>query len=298
MAKIEASVIIPAFNAQQTIENCVRSALKNPGDNFEVIVVNDCSQDATGQILGAIKDKRLRCLYNSVNRGASFARNRGIKNSQGDIVILLDADSFVEQDWVKQHLEAHKNIPASIIGGGVKGVAKTVWGKCDGFCNWWVCIPNSKNCYIRKLHLPTNNLSIKREVFAKIGYLNENLKTGEDAEFCFRALQNGQKIFLKSDLLVFHHDKDSFKDFLRHQAAWGKHALKMRKDTNMDFSWLMPKSKLAAYLSIPHLSVLYTGFIILKWIRYDIAILWLWPLILLGKIAQAESIAQSFNSVS
>jgi GT2 family glycosyltransferase len=175
----------------------------------------------------------------------------------------------------------------------VIGVFRTIYGRCDNFCNWWPSIPYSRSCYITKLHIPTNNLSIKRDVFQKIGYFNEDLKTGEDADFCFRAIKNGQKIFFKSDLVIYHHDKDSFGGFLRHQETWGRHALKMRRGNNMDFSWILPGSRLTGYLSIPHLSILYTGFIVMKWVKYDLSVLPLSPVILLGKIKQALAIAGS-----
>jgi len=290
------SIIIPVYNEEKTIEECLKSVLNNDYSNFEVIVVNDKSTDRTLEILKSISDKRLRYYSNKVNSGTSYSRNFGIRNSNGDLVMLLDADTLVEKDWLRKHVRAHRNIPADLIGGGVIGVYQTIYGAADTFCSWWTSIPFSKDYYLKRFHLPTNNLSIKRDVFEKIGYFSNDLTLGgEDAEFCFRALKNNLKLYLKSDIVVHHYDRDDLSGFLKHQAHWGRHAVKMRKRLNMEVSSLMPNSLLMAYFAILPLAILYTGFIIMKWIRFRPEVLLCSPFIFLGKIKQTIEIKNSFK---
>ena len=290
------SVIIPCYNCESTLKECLDSVLKNTYKDFEVLVIDDKSTDSTRKIAASFKDKRLKLLINSTNSGASFSRNNGIKNSQGDIILLLDSDSYVPIDWINKHASLHKNYFSDIIGGGVKGIHNTTWGKADNFCNWLVAIPNSKNYYLKKLHLPTNNLSIKKSVFSKIGYFNENLHCGgEDAEFCFRALKANLKIYFQSNLIVYHYDRNDFQGFIKHQENWGKHAVKMRKQLDMDYSFLMPSSYFASFFYIFPLAFLYTGFIVKKWIKYQPSILIYSPVIFLGKLKQTLAIKDSFK---
>lgn len=294
MTKI--SVVIPVYNAESTLKKCLKSVLENDYPNFEVIVVNDKSNDRSKSIVNEFEDKRLAYYENKVNSGASYSRNTGIKKAAGEIVILLDSDSYVDKNWISLHAKAHDDIPADFIGGGIIGIHKTVFGKCDAFCNWWTSIPFSKNYYLKKLHLPTNNLSVKKTVFQKIGYFNEELRIGgEDAEFCFRALNEGLKIYFKSDLIVYHYDRDDYSGYIKHQENWGRHAVKMRKGRKMDYSFLMPDSYAKACLYVLPLAILYTAFIVERWVKYRPTVLLYSPLIFAGKISQTMAIKDSFK---
>jgi len=294
MPSLKVNVIIPVYNARETIRKCVGSVLENDYDNFEVIIVDDCSTDGTLEIIQGINDGRLRILTSASNSGAAFSRNFGVKNSEGDLILFLDADSYIDKDWVGRHVRLHKAIEADIIGGSISSVYRTMFGKCDGFCNWWTSIPYSKGGYVKKLHLPTNNISICRAVFDKIGYLDENLMTGEDAEFCYRALKSKIKIYLKSDLTAYHYEKDTLVGFLRHQGKWGRHVFRIRKKHKMDYHYLLPNSYTAAYLYVAPLAFLLTAFVLLKWLRYRPSVLFYAPLIFIGKLSHAAAIKDAF----
>ena len=289
------SVVIPAYNAGKTIQECIESTLNNDYNNFEVIVVDDRSTDDTKEIIGRINDDRLRFFANETNCGASFTRNYGIKKSEGEIVLLLDADAYVKGDWIRKHAKLHEEISADIIGGGIIGIYDTIYGKCDGLSSWWMCMPYSKDYYVRKYHIPTNNMSVKRSVFEKIGYFNEDLETGEDVEFCFKALRNELRIYFKSDLVTYHYDRNDLRGFLEHQERWGRHTIKIRKGSNMDFSYLLPSSYLMAHIYILPLAILYTAFTIMKWVKYKPSVLFYSPIIFLGRIKQVAAIKDSFK---
>lgn len=98
------SVIIPAYNAQNTILKCLSSILANRTYGkfvFEVIVVNDGSIDKTKDVVEEIAqcDSRI-VLLNQCNQGPSAARKNGIENSTGDYLAFCDSDDWVEQDWL------------------------------------------------------------------------------------------------------------------------------------------------------------------------------------------------------
>lgn len=88
------SIIIPVYNKEMYIEECVLSVLNQEYDNFEIIVVDDCSTDNSLEICQLLceKSKKVVVLKNSINSGVSFSRNRGLEKANGDFVIFLDGD--------------------------------------------------------------------------------------------------------------------------------------------------------------------------------------------------------------
>ena len=295
------SVIVPMYNAEKTIFRCISSVLENAYENFEVIVINDLSTDKSLEILSSIKDKRLKLFSNRSKQSASFSRNFGIEHSTGELIILLDSDTYVQKNWILNHVLSQELINSGIVGGGIVGVQKTIFGKADSFCSWWTSIPGGKPYYLKKLHIPTNNMSIDRQIFDKIGYLKQILKGvgdgGEDAEFCFRALKANIKIYVDPSIIAYHYDRDNLKGFLKHQQNWGKHAVIMRKMLDMEYSFLMPDNYFMAHLYIIPLAILYTGFIVKKWLLYRPSFVLYSPLIFLGKLFQTTEIKNSFKNI-
>lgn len=94
------SIVIPAYNAEKSIQKTIESVLKNNSNWFEVIVVNDGSTDDTLHICRSIAecDGRLHVIDTN-NGGVSRARNIGIAAAQGDYVTFLDADDEFSNDW-------------------------------------------------------------------------------------------------------------------------------------------------------------------------------------------------------
>ncbi len=95
--KIDLSIVIPAYNAEYYIKDCINSILTNEKINYEIIIVNDCSSDSTSKIVTDIKhyDKRIKLINNNYNLGVSASRNIGIQNSTGKFITFVDADDFL-----------------------------------------------------------------------------------------------------------------------------------------------------------------------------------------------------------
>ncbi|WP_433863468.1 glycosyltransferase family 2 protein [Sphingobacterium thalpophilum] len=104
------SVIIPIYNAEKTIERCVKSILKQTVDDYEVILVNDGSKDNSLNLCEhfAQYDNRIRVI-SQLNSGPSKTRNVGIDNSLGDYLCFVDADDWLEEDYLSVFLENLKD---------------------------------------------------------------------------------------------------------------------------------------------------------------------------------------------
>ncbi|MDH2207308.1 MULTISPECIES: glycosyltransferase family 2 protein [unclassified Empedobacter] len=112
--KIELSIIIPVYNVEKYIVNCLKSIYSNRGHNliFEVILINDGSTDNSlkhiHDFINEFNYKNLK-LISQENRGASEARNKGLDNSKGENIWFIDADDYIEKDslsTIENHLES------------------------------------------------------------------------------------------------------------------------------------------------------------------------------------------------
>ena len=104
------SVIIPAYNAQMFIESCIDSILKQSYTNFEIVVVNDGSNDNTLNILETLakKDERIK-VYSKENGGVSSARNYGISKANGDFITFVDSDDGLVVDALENMVALMKD---------------------------------------------------------------------------------------------------------------------------------------------------------------------------------------------
>lgn len=95
------SIIIPSYNRGYIIKKSIDSILNQSYQNFEIIVVDDCSTDNTESIVKSISDKRVRYIRLEKNSGANKARNVGIENSKYNLIAFQDSDD----EWHKNKLE-------------------------------------------------------------------------------------------------------------------------------------------------------------------------------------------------
>ena len=99
------SVIIPTYNRGYIIEKSVRSVLKQTYTNIEIIIVDDGSTDNTEEVIKSINDKRIKYIKLLNNRGASYARNKGIKASTGKYISFQDSDDIFYNDKLEKQLD-------------------------------------------------------------------------------------------------------------------------------------------------------------------------------------------------
>lgn len=97
------SIVLPAYNAEKTIREAIESVLKQTYPYWEMLVINDCSEDATMTVIKeyAARDARIHVLSNTGNYGVSFSRNRGVGIAKGKWIAFLDSDDM----WAVDKLE-------------------------------------------------------------------------------------------------------------------------------------------------------------------------------------------------
>lgn len=100
------SVLITSFNRQKYIEEAIKSVLSQTYQHFELIIVDDCSQDDTYFIASKFIDSRIKLFRNSENLGQFANRNRAIEYAKGYYIKFLDSDDFLHQDALFRYVEA------------------------------------------------------------------------------------------------------------------------------------------------------------------------------------------------
>ena len=92
------SVIVPVYNVEKYIEQCLSSILNQDFEDFEVLCVNDCSTDNSLNKIKNFHDNRIKIINNQTNKGVSFCRNLAIEKAKGDYVIFVDSDDFLSEN--------------------------------------------------------------------------------------------------------------------------------------------------------------------------------------------------------
>ena len=102
MKKTLVSIIIPCYNVEKYLTECLDSVLNQVFKQYEIICIEDCSKDKTKDILKQYekKYKNIRVIYNKTNQGLAISRNIGINNSLGEYVYFLDSDDYISKNCI------------------------------------------------------------------------------------------------------------------------------------------------------------------------------------------------------
>lgn len=119
MEELKLSIVVTAYNKQDTLTKCVDSILNSTFKNFELILVEDKSTDDTLKIIEGFTDERIRVIKHDVNQGAGISRRDGIKAAKGEFVILIDGDDYISDSFLGDLVKRQEETDADIVSGGI-----------------------------------------------------------------------------------------------------------------------------------------------------------------------------------
>ncbi len=113
----DVSVVVPVYNVEDYLEQCLDSVLTQPGVDLEIVCVDDCGTDRSMEILREYqaRDSRIRIVSHAENRGLSAARNTGIENAAGDYIVLLDSDDLLNPDRLALQVDVIRRDQADMV---------------------------------------------------------------------------------------------------------------------------------------------------------------------------------------
>lgn len=201
------SVIIPAYNRESTIVECIESVLAQTYKNIEIIVVDDCSSDKTADIVDSLKDDRvLKCIRLTENHGACYARNYGAEQSKGKYIAFQDSDDTWYPEKLEKQLKYLKKGNYDFVFCGMTRIYtdKEEYVPYKGFTEGKDAIkqvlyanPSSTQC-----------MFMTRETFFKVKF-DESIKRYQDWDFCIRVSQWAKMGYLKEALVYSAVQSDS-----------------------------------------------------------------------------------------
>lgn len=207
-----ASVIIPAFNEEQHIENTLR-ALMQSSNNLEIIVVDNGSTDKTAFIANQAGAMVIDFPVGTI----AAVRNRGVEAASCDVLIFIDADIRVSLNWnkvLKLVINKLSESPLMVTGSRVQSTEKNNW-----LHHYWFSeLTNYTAPYINSGHLITT-----RKVFDAIDGFSEDLETAEDYDFCQKASSVGATIYNDAALIAMHDGyPETLIDFVQRERWHGR----------------------------------------------------------------------------
>ena len=198
------SIIIPVYNGEEYLERCINSVVNQTYKNIEIIIINDGSTDNTLDIIkkNANNDLRIKTI-NKKNEGVSAARNDGIELSTGKFLTFVDADDYIENDYVEKMIFILKKYNAKYVTCGYKRVYDD---HTESINDDLTEIVYSKEEYIKKILNVQNGYGfvhmklISKDVIKDIRF-NPKLKVGEDALFNIMLCKNIDKAVVYNNTL-------------------------------------------------------------------------------------------------
>jgi mycofactocin system glycosyltransferase len=222
------TIIIPTRNRKESLVECLDSVFlqEYPRGKFDVIVVDDGSEDGTSDLAGSYPEDTYACRFflNPKFRGQSYCRNLGAKHAKGEILAFLDSDCVAARFWLKTVVPCFRWKLVGAAGGFVDGYFDN--SPLDRYEK--VCSPLNMGKYMllgandRSLfYIPTCNMLVRKDAFADTGGLRESLYLGEDVDFCWRLRQTGWHVIYVPDGPVFHKHRNKLTKMLRRRAEYG-----------------------------------------------------------------------------
>lgn len=176
---LKVSVVIPAYNEEKYIKNCIESLLSQDYEGeYEIIVVDNGSTDRTLEIL---KNYPIKVIIEP-RKGIAFARQTGFINASGDIILSTDADTIVPKNWIRKYVEEFEKDKELV---GINGPIE--FKEIFNFTSLIFKIFTPFILKIEKLirgnvSFTGANFAVKKDAFLKIGGFNTNFETGEDID--------------------------------------------------------------------------------------------------------------------
>jgi glycosyltransferase involved in cell wall biosynthesis len=218
------SVVIPVFNEEKYIHQCIQSVVDNkePEFDIEIIVIDGGSTDNTKKIISQFSEV---ILLDNPKQTTPFAMNIGVKHCKGDIMIRLDGHAVMKSKFISnclQELELHPE--CGCVGGYIENVSTNITSEAIALAMKSVFGVGGAKFRTGNFEGYVDTLAFgayRKEVFEKIGFFDEQLVRNQDDDFNFRLTQSGSKIWLSMKIKSKYAVRSSFLKLFRQYFQYG-----------------------------------------------------------------------------
>ncbi len=198
---LRTSIIIPTYNRRNLLKKVLRalSSQTYPPDKYEIIVVDDGSTDGSGEMVRRLKASCPLRYFKQRKGGLSVARNYGIKQARGEIIIFIDSDMLVDSHFVQEHLEYHQRYSRVIVKGPVMHTHTLVH-------------PIRRRRKLKDISMAFfagGNCSVEKKALLEVGLFDEDFKEygWEDLELGIRLKKQGLRAVTNKRAVGYHYRK-------------------------------------------------------------------------------------------
>ncbi len=222
------SVIICTYNGARRIESCLTSLMDLEYSDYEVIVVDDGSQDQTREIVQRFSG--VRFISQPSNKGLSAARNLGAKHAKGEVFVYTDDDCQVDREWLFWLARGLSELDCDACGG--PNLPPTPIDGDEAIVSAAPGAPSHVLIADREAeHLPGCHIAVRREAFEAIGGFNTDYWiAGDDVDFCWRLEQAGFQMGFQAASFVWHRRRTTLWNYARQQWNYGKAEARLMRD--------------------------------------------------------------------
>ncbi len=248
------SIIIGTYNQKEVLQKVLTSLCHQTVSNdlYEIIVVDSLSQDSTSEIMPFFQEKILLKYIRRETSGKAAARNLGIKEAQGDIILLTDADMICDTRFIEEHISFHqryRNCAAEGLTYNLKELKENFKEKSNLLP--YITKKINANDVLEWFSFLSGNLSIPKRVLNAIGLFDEDF-TGygwEDLELGYRAAKNGIMIRYLPSAINYHFHPFLQEDIVERKKKMGKSAaIFIRKHPQRYIKYFLGLNPLAMFL--------------------------------------------------
>ena len=244
------SILIPAYNEEQSIASCLNSLISVAYEDKEIIVVDDASTDLTVQVVERFQDKGVVLVRREKNGGRAAALNFGLQRAAGDVIITTDADTVVPAGWLQRFAACLEQRDVVAVGG-----AYQAYNKEKSLVNATSILDQILNGVFKKSLIPNKlsgvNSAIRRSALLHFGGFNENSWWSEDSELGWK-LEKAGRVVYDSGNVVSTQYPETWRGIWRRKFYWG-YAMGLKFREQMPFKvklWLRPAVFLALFTSL------------------------------------------------
>jgi glycosyltransferase involved in cell wall biosynthesis len=219
------SIIIPVYNRPKEIDELLESLVKQDfQDNFEVIIIEDGSQNSSEEIVRNYEEKLNLQYFYKDNSGAGASRNFGMQRATGNYFIILDSDVIVPPQYLLEVEKALKERYTDAFGGpDAAHHSFTSLQKAINYSMTSVLTTGGirgKKKGVGKFQPRSFNLGLSQIAFSKTQGFSK-MKTGEDIDLTFRLWENGFETQLIENAFVYHKRRSTIKQFFKQTFSFG-----------------------------------------------------------------------------
>ncbi len=193
------SVLLPVYNSEKTIEKCLSSILFSSYSNFELVLVNDGSNDSSKDIIYSFKDERIK-YFEKTNSGLIDSLNFGVKNCSSEIIMRIDADDYIKPEKIALQLKELKSSNSVLIGTNAYIVNndEKILGETNLPLNHLEIVKSMIKMRPSLIH---PSIMVYKDILNKVDYFDEKYHHAEDYDIFFRISKLGEIINIPEKLM-------------------------------------------------------------------------------------------------